>query len=421
MNVRITPTHLKGNVVVPPSKSLSHRAIIAAGLAEGKSIISNVMYSKDIKATIGAMRAIGAQIIEYDNYLEITGSSVKRINDIIDANESGSTIRFMIPIAIINSSKVKFIGKNNLCKRPLDPFFEIFDKQGIKYLHDEDYLPLEVEGALKPGEYFIRGDISSQFITGLLYALPLLDGDSVINITTPMESKGYIDLTIDVLKLFGIEIINDNYEKFYVKGCQKYKPCDYQVEGDFSQAAFFLVADMLGADIKLEAMNMSSHQGDMKILDDVKDFGAKVTYDNGLLSLTNNEIRNAIIDFSQSPDLGPALTVLAALANGTSKFINASRLRIKECDRITCMKEEIERLGGSIDEMDDGMIIYGVDRFHGGVVDSHNDHRVVMALAMATLKMDGELVIKNAEAINKSFPHFFEVFGNLGGKISYEN
>ena len=420
MNVRITPAKLSGNVIIPPSKSLSHRAIIAAGLSEGKSIISNIMYSRDIKATINAMRAIGAQIIEYDNYLEITGSKVSRVSDIIDADESGSTIRFMIPIALLVPDKITFIGKNNLCKRPLDSLLDIFDKQGISYKRKEDYLPLEVTGALKSGDFFIRGDISSQFITGLLYALPLLDGDSRIIITTKMESKGYIDLTIDILKLFGIKIINNNYEEFIIKGNQKYKACDYQVEGDFSQSAFFLVADMLGADIKLEAINMNSHQGDKKIIDDVKDFGGIVNYDNNLLDVKCDNVNSTIIDFSQSPDLGPALTVLASLANGTSKFINASRLRIKECDRITSMKEEIEKLGGAIDEMPDGMIIYGVNRLHGGVVDSHNDHRVVMALAMSTLKMDGDLVITNAEAINKSFPHFFEVFEKLGGKISYE-
>lgn len=420
MKVRITPTKLKGEVVIPPSKSLSHRAIIAAGLSEGKSIISNIMYSKDIIATINAMRALGAEITEYDNYLEIVGSKVKRVSDVIDANESGSTIRFMIPIAMTIKDKCTFIGKNNLCKRPLDSFFEIFEKQNIKYKRNEDYLPLEVEGALKPGSYEIRGDISSQFITGLLYALPLLNGDSVINITTPMESKGYIDLTIDILKMFGIEVINDNYEKFIVKGNQKFVAHDYMVEGDFSQSAFFLVADMLGADIKLKAMNMNSNQGDKKILNDVEDFGGKLLYSDGLLSVSADNIKNTIIDFSQSPDLGPALTVLAALANGTTKFINASRLRIKECDRITCMKEEIEKLGGAIDELPDGMIIYGVDRLKGGIVNSHNDHRVVMALAMATLKMDGDLVIENCEAITKSFPNFFDVFESLGGIIKYE-
>ena len=420
MDVIITPNKLHGEVIIPPSKSLSHRAIIAASLASGKSKISNVLYSNDIKATINAMRACGAKIEEFEDYLIIEGSNVIRKENIIDANESGSTIRFMIPIALVANEEVTFIGHNHLVKRPLDTFLEIFDKQGIKYERGEDYLPLKVKGGLKSGEFTVRGDISSQFITGLLYALPLLDGDSIIHISTEMESKGYIDLTIDILKMFGIEIENRNYQEFYIKGNQKYKPCDYIIEGDYSQSAFFLVANALGADIKLKAMEEKSHQGDKKIIDDMKAFGFDSKFSNGELILSGNESKGAVIDFSQSPDLGPALTVLASLSKGRSEFINASRLRIKECDRITCMKEEINKLGGNVTELQDGMIIDGVDMFHGGVVDSHNDHRVAMSLAMATLKMDGELKILNASSVSKSFPHFWKVFESLGGKIRYE-
>ena len=420
MDVIITPNKLSGSVVIPPSKSLSHRAIIAASLAKGKSKISNVMYSNDIKATINAMRACGAKIEEYKDYLIIEGSDVIRKESIIDANESGSTIRFMIPIALVSNEEITFVGKNHLVKRPLDTFLEIFDKQGIKYERGEDYLPLKVNGGLKSGEFTVRGDISSQFITGLLYALPLLDGDSVIHISTEMESKGYIDLTIDILKMFGIEIENRNYQEYYIKGNQKYKPCDYTIEGDYSQSAFFLVANALGADIKLLAMEEKSHQGDKKIINDMNDFGFSTKFINDELVIDKKNPHSAIIDFSQSPDLGPALTVLASLVPGKSEFINAGRLRIKECDRITCMKEEINKLGGNVEELPDGMIINGVNKLQGGVVDSHNDHRVAMSLAMATLKMDGELKILNASSVSKSFPNFWEVFENLGGKVRYE-
>ena len=420
MDVIITPNKLSGSVVIPPSKSLSHRAIIAASLAKGKSKISNVMYSNDIKATINAMRACGAKIEEYKDYLIIEGSDVIRKESIIDANESGSTIRFMIPIALVSDEEITFVGKNHLVKRPLDTFLEIFDKQGIKYERGEDYLPLKVNGGLKSGEFTVRGDISSQFITGLLYALPLLDGDSVIHISTEMESKGYIDLTIDILKMFGIEIENRNYQEYYIKGNQKYKPCDYTIEGDYSQSAFFLVANALGADIKLLAMEEKSHQGDKKIINDMNDFGFSTKFINNELVIDKKNPHSAIIDFSQSPDLGPALTVLASLVPGKSEFVNAGRLRIKECDRITCMKEEINKLGGNVEELPDGMIINGVNKLQGGVVDSHNDHRVAMSLAMATLKMDGELKILNASSVSKSFPNFWEVFENLGGKVRYE-
>ncbi len=421
MRVIITPNKLKGDVIIPPSKSLSHRAIIAAGLAKGESKISNIIYSKDILATISAMRSLGVEIKEFDDYLIIKGNKLKRVNDVIDANESGSTIRFIIPIALTIDEKITFVGHNNLVNRPLDTFFEIFDNQNIKYEKGEKYLPLTVYNGIKPGEFYIRGDVSSQFITGLLYALPLLNGDSVINITTDLESKGYIDLTIDVLKMFGVNVINENYKKFIIKGNQEYKPFDYEVEGDYSQAAFFLEANMLGAEINLLKMNKNSNQGDKKILNDIKDFGGELEFKDNKLVLVNKNLKPATIDFAQSPDLGPALTVLASLIPGESNFINAKRLRIKECDRITCMKEEIEKLGGNIKELPDGMIINGVNRFHGGVCDSHNDHRVVMSLAMATLMMDGDLIIDNYEAINKSFPHFFKIFEGLGGKVKYEN
>lgn len=420
MNVTIKPSHLEGSIMIPPSKSLSHRAIIAASLANGKSIISNVLYSKDIKATIEAMRACGAIIEEYEDSLVIYGSKVKRVKAMINANESGSTIRFMIPIALVTGEPIEFRGENHLVKRPLDTFLEIFDLQGISYERGEDYLPLKVNGAIKSGLYKVRGDISSQFITGLLYALPMLNGDSTIEITTELESKGYIDLTLDMLKKFGITIENRNYKEFYIKGNQEYTPCDYTIEGDFSQSAFFLVADCLGANIKLKAMNMDSHQGDKKILSDIEDFGSKIHYLEDTLYADSVKTKGATIDFSQSPDLGPALTVLAALSSGKSEFINAGRLRIKECDRITCMREELEKLGANITENPDGMEIIGVDNLTGGVIDSHNDHRVAMSFAMASLKASGDIKILNAGCVSKSYPNFWEVFERLGGKIEYE-
>lgn len=419
MNVIIKPSKLEGDVIIPPSKSLAHRAIIAAALANGKSVITNVQYSKDILATIDSLKAIGADIKELDNSLIINGSNVKRARNYIDANESGSTIRFMIPIALTCDGEIEFRGHNHLVERPLDIFFEIFDNQEIKYERKENYLPLKVNGKLKPGIFNIRGDISSQFITGLLYALPLLDKESRIVITTNLESKGYIDLTLDMLNKFGIKIINNNYKEFVIPGNQSYKPYDYDIEGDYSQSAFFLVADMLGANIKLKSMNKNSYQGDKKILKDIEDFNGEITFNDTEL-YCNGKSKGTTIDFSQSPDLGPALTVLASLSDGNSKFIDAKRLRIKECDRITCMKEELNKLGAKITEFDDGMDIIGVDSFTGGIIDSHNDHRVAMSIAMASLKATGDIKILNAECVSKSYPNFWHIFESLGGKIIYE-
>lgn len=422
MKAIIEPGLLNGEVVIPPSKSLSHRAIIAAGLACGRSVISNVMYSQDIIATIKAIKAIGATVVCHEDYLEVYGSNVKRARLEINANESGSTLRFMIPIALISPLNMVFKGENNLVNRPLDSYFEIFDEFNIKYKHPKDaYLPLETFGGLHAGVYKIRGDISSQFITGLLYALPLLPGDSKIVITSKLESKGYIDLTLDVLSQFGINIINKNYEEFIIEGFQTFKPHDYVIEGDYSQSAFFLVAGALGSDIMLKAMNPSSFQGDKKILSDVRDFKGIVNIFGNSIKAISGDLKGAVIDFSQSPDLAPALTLLACLSKGKSEFINASRLRIKECDRITAMREELNKMGADIIEKEDGMIINGVKELRGCVVDSHNDHRVCMTLAIAASIAKSPTTILDAECVSKSYPDFWDVFKKLGGNVRLED
>lgn len=421
MNVIVKPSKLKGTVMVPPSKSLSHRAIIAACLAKGKSIISNVLYSEDIIATLDAMEACGAKIKRLQNSLEIQGSQITRVRNEIDAHESGSTIRFMIPIALVNPKPVRFIGKNHLVKRPLDVYFNIFNEQGIKFKKGDDYLPLETTGGLKPGVFSIPGNISSQFVTGLLFALPLLDGDSKIVITSKLESKGYIDLTLDVLSLFGIEVLVEDENHYSIKGNQKYKSRNYTIEGDYSQSAFWLVADMIGHEVILQGMNLDSKQGDKKILQDIKDFGAKLNISSNALYCTVENKKPSTIDFSQSPDLGPALSVLASLTNGESNFVEASRLRIKECDRITCMKEELNKIGAKVSEEADTMSFVGVGQFEGGCdVDSHNDHRIAMAMAVAATVCNKEIRILNAGCVKKSYPHFFEDMKLLGGEIIYE-
>lgn len=421
MNVVIHPKNLKGSIIVPPSKSLSHRAIIAASLASGRSIISNVLLSQDILATIEAMKALGAHIEINGSSLIIDGTKPYRLSPSLCANESGSTLRFLIPIALTTSEPMTFEGKNHLIYRPLDTYFELFDEFGISYEHPKEaYLPLHTSGGFKAGTYRLRGDISSQFITGLFFALPLLDGDSTVEITTKLESKGYLDLTLDILKKFGIQIEIISNNRYYIKGNQLYKPCSYSVEGDYSQVAFFLVADALGADIKLLGMNLESYQGDKKILEDIKAMGGAISFDEQGLYCKPSKTYGATLDFSQSPDLGPALTILASLSLGTSNWINASRLRIKECDRISCMKEELEKMGAKIIEFPDGMQIDGVDHLVGTTVDSHNDHRIAMALAMASIKTKGDIRILNAGAVAKSYPHFWDDFKSLGGDIDYE-
>ncbi|OQY42688.1 MAG: 3-phosphoshikimate 1-carboxyvinyltransferase [Fusobacteriia bacterium 4572_74] len=419
MRVRIIPNKLKGDVVIPPSKSLAHRAIIAGSLADGKSTITNLNFSNDITVTTQAMKDLGVDIEIFEDYEVITGSkNLKRINDTINCGESGSTIRFMIPISLLADGEVTFVGEGRLTTRPLNIFHEIFDKQGIKYSHGVEELPLTIDGKLKSGKFEVRGDISSQFITGLLYTLPKLDGNSEIIITTNLESKGYIDLTLDILDKFGIKIINENYEKFIVPGNQGYKAHDYRVEGDFSQVAFWLVAGFLNDGINCLGMNPESLQGDSEIIKILKDMGGDLTVDEDIINITGKKSNGATIDLSQCPDLGPIVTVLASLSEGITYLINAGRLRIKESDRITSMTTELNKLGAKIVETENGMIIEGVKNLKGGVeVDAWNDHRVAMALAVASSRCDEPIILIGADSVKKSYPNFWKDFESLGGKI----
>ena len=420
MKVLIRPKKLNGVIDIVPSKSYSHRAIIAASLADGKSVIRNVLFSDDINRTIAACEAFGAKIKKFENYLIINGvEKVSRVKDLINVGESGSTIRFMIPIMLTNSSQMTFVGENNLVNRPLNAFYEIFEHQGILYKHPTNCnLPLVTTGGLKPDVFKLAGNVSSQYITGLLFALPLLDGDSEILISGDLESKAYIDLTLDILKLYNINIVNENYQRFVVLGNQKYKPCDYTIEGDFSQAAFFLSMGALGNNVSLGCMNLSSLQGDRKIIDDITSLGGRVIYEDGLLKALPTNLIGNTIDLSQSPDLGPTLSVLAALSLGETKFINAGRLRIKECDRITCVKEELNKLGANVSEGPEEMYFTGVNSLEGSLeLDSHNDHRIAMALAVASTVCTSPLLIEGAECVKKSYPHFWSDFVKLGGDI----
>lgn len=418
MKVLIRPKKLSGIIDVVPSKSYSHRAIIAASLAEGESVIRNVLFSNDINRTIECCEAFGARIQKFENYLIINGSGkINRTKSVVNVGESGSTIRFMIPIMLVNSSEMEFVGENNLNKRPLDAYYNIFDLQGIKYSHPEGFsMPLKTNGGLKSGIYELPGDVSSQYITGLLFALPLLDGNSKIVVTTNLESKAYVDLTLDILSKFGIKIINHNYQTFEILGNQKYMPNNYTIEGDFSQAAFFLSMGVLGNDVSLRCMNLDSLQGDKKIIEDIKALGGKVICENEVIKAIPSKLKGNVIDFSQSPDLGPVLSVLASLALGNTTFINASRLRIKECDRITCVKEELNKLGACVSESIDEMYFTGVNNLTGSLeLFAHNDHRIAMSLAVASTVCDSLIMIDGAECVKKSYPHFWDDFKKLGG------
>lgn len=421
----INPTDLKGRVFVPPSKSMAHRAIICAFLSEGVSEIDNVELSNDIIATCSAVESLGAGIDIMDcvipgrKKLVITGNgTVKVKSSRINCRESGTTARFIIPVSRLTSDSVIIDGENRLKERPFDVFYDIFKKQGISFETDNKKLPITLRGRLKPGVFEIRGDVSSQFISGLLLALPLLEGDSAIKITTPVESIGYIDMTLKTQKMFGVNIdFNHDENILIIPGWQKYSPCNYKVEGDWSQAAFWLAAGSMSGQVEVGGLNRESVQGDKVIEDIMKNMGIKLYWENGFLKAEKARPGCIDIDVSQCPDLVPILAVLSAIGDGCGKIYNAARLRLKESDRLKAVTVELKALGANIQEDGDSLIITGVERLKGGRVYGWNDHRIVMAAAVAAAACEHIVVIEGIDAVNKSYPTFWEHYKSLGGEV----
>lgn len=415
---KISPNKLKGTVVIPPSKSIGHRAIICASLAKGVSTLSNIGKSEDIDATMEAMKTLGAKIEREGDQLKIDGS--KTLVDIghqtIDCNESGSTLRFFIPL-VLHCEKTTFIGSKRLGQRPLDLYYSLFDQSGIQYETSSEGLPLTIHGGKLKNEIEISGNVSSQFITGLLFTLPMFSHDSQIRITTPLESKGYVDLTIDVMKAFGVSIEHHNYETFFIKGGQTYLPKDFYCEGDFSQAAFYLVAGVLGNDVQCKGLQANSKQGDKEILSIIEKMGGKIIITNDTITAIPSQTEGITIDASQIPDLVPILTVLGALSKGKTEIINAGRLRIKESDRLAAITEQINRLGGKVTEQPDGLIIEAVESLKGAVTHGCNDHRIAMSVAIAATRAENEIILEDSECVKKSYPNFWEDYKALGGVI----
>ena len=417
MITTIYPKSLKGNIGAPPSKSITHRALIAASLSKGWSKIENVLESQDILATSGAMVDFGATINRHDTWVDIfSKGQLQQPKHPVNCRESGSTLRFLAPFGALVEDPVVFNGDGKLKTRPMDDYFKIFEEKHVRFAYNEG-LPLVVEGQLTAGNYSVKGNVSSQFISGLMLSLPLVEGDSEIIVTTPLESKGYTDLTIDVLSHFGVKIDRVNDQHYRIKGNQKYKRADFRVEGDYSQAAFWIVAGLIGSVVQIDGLNMDSVQGDKKIIDIVKSMNGKIQVEGQRVIAKRSETFGTVIDGSQCPDLIPILTVLAAVSNGKTEIINASRLRLKESDRLKAIASELNKLGAQIIENEDGLTIFGHEHLEGGIVDSWNDHRIAMSLAIASIRCKEMVTITNSHAIEKSYPHFFEDFKKLGGII----
>lgn len=429
-SLRIEPRKLSGRIFIQPSKSMAHRLILCALLARGTSMIDNIVLSDDIRATLGACEALGASVRIEDSrrfsgrkrVVMTSSGEISAVRHEIDCYESGTTARFIIPVSRLSADPVTLIGRGRLVKRPFDVYKNILPGKGVRYEDEDGKMPIRLSGRLQPGEYELRGDVSSQFISGLLIALPFLEGDSIIRITGPLESRPYVEMTLDALKQFGISVEqSDDLRLFRIPGRQQAEACSLAVEGDWSQAAFFCVLGAISDEVAIEGLSRSSLQGDRVILDFVQAMGANTRWEQDTLLIKPEKLKSIEVDASQCPDLVPAVAVAAALCEGRSMITNAKRLRLKESDRLRAVCSEINKLGGHVEEMEDGLVIYGVERFRGARVDGWNDHRIVMSLAIASSCCDGPVEIDGFEAVSKSYPEFWDDFKSLGGRLDEQH
>lgn len=418
-NVTVTPAQLQGEVHIPPSKSDVHRAILCAALAKGTSRISPVVFSNDIQATIHCVKALGAAV-DYTpatQTLTVDGTNLPGGKQAeLNCGESGSTLRFLIPIAAAGGVTAAFTGEGRLPQRPIGIYLDTLPKAGVT-CQTGGGLPLTISGQLQSGTFTMPGNVSSQFITGLLLALPLLNGDSKIILTSPLESVGYIHMTLDTMAKFGVTARQTGYG-YFIPGNQQYQPVAYTTQGDWSQAAFFLTAGALQGSITVTGVDITSAQGDKEILDLLTRFGAEVTAGKSSVTVIGKPLRGITIDAQQIPDLVPVLAVAGALAQGTTSIINAQRLRIKESDRLEAITNALNNMGANVTQRPDGLKITGVPKLRGGTVEGCNDHRIVMAASIAALGAKQPTVITDGESINKSYPSFFEDYNRLGGNAN---
>ena len=401
MKVTITPSRASGCVLAPPSKSMAHRMLMGAGLADGTSVVDNIELSEDIKATLGILEALGAQYKIEDRKVIMQGVGGKRLQTTqkLNCNESGSTLRFFIPLLLSGGEKAEFTGAKRLFERPLGIYEEICNKQGL--LFEKHETGLTVGGQLQATHFKVQGNISSQFVTGLLFALPLLEEDSVLEVVPPVESRAYIDMTLETLQTFGIKVKQEG-NTFYIAGNQTYQSKDVTVEGDYSNAAFLDAFNLIGGNVIVQGLREDTLQGDC----------IYKTYYEVLKE------EHPVMDIAECPDLGPILMGMAAAGHG-ARFTGTRRLRIKESDRGTVMAEELAKFGIRVDVMENEIVVHkGTLTRPSESLDSHNDHRI--AMTMATLCTITGGTIDGAESVRKSFPNYYDVIEYLGIQVTRE-
>ena len=422
----IKSSFLQGEVTAPSSKSVAHRMMICAALSGKKCYIKNVSKSDDMTATIGCLSELGAKIT-FDNstvFVDATEfAKDKKKHYTLNCKESGTTVRIMIPLCASLGLNVTFTGEGRLPLRPLDEYLELFKQHSVKVEKGENYLPLTISGKLTGDFYEVSPKVSSQYVTGLLFAQSLLQNDSTLSLSSELLGSQYVDITLSVMRKFGVNIEKcDNSYKVF--GAQSYKAKDeysdenigINVEGDWSQAAFFLCAGAINGDITVNNLDINSTQGDKAIVEILKSFNADIEVRKNSVKVRKSELKSTTIDATDTPDLVPVVAVLSAFANGETNITGVSRLKFKESDRLLSTTNMIKSLGGNATYTDDVLTVYGNGKLIGGKVDSYNDHRIVMSSAVASLVCENDTVINDAQAVNKSYSDFFNDYNSLGGK-----
>lgn len=416
MLARVFPGRADGTVVAPPSKSVAHRALIAAALAKGKSRITGAGSSKDIIATTAALKALGAHITQQGETLIVDGCDPRaHAATSVDCNESGSTLRFLIPVFALGREETIFTGKGRLPHRPQQVYQQLFAEQGLPFAQTEQ--GIQLSGPLPAGHYRLRGDVSSQFVTGLLFALPLCEQDSVLEISEPFESRSYVVMTLKILRGFGINAEWQSENLLRIPGKQCYHPQDVTVEGDYSGAAFFGLLGALSGPVHCCGLRADTAQGDAVFFNFLRQFGAEVEAIKDGFAVSPASLTGGTIDLADCPDLGPAAMVLACFAKGETTLQNAARLRLKESDRIAAMEAELRKFGFLIESSENEIIVHGkVGEMPESVpvIDAHNDHRIAMSMAICAAASGMPAEIAGAECVAKSYPEFFDDLRRAG-------
>ena len=415
------PARIGGTVSAPPSKSMAHRAVLCSALAKGTSHIENLEFSKDISATLAAAGQLCARVESGPADVLVEGlGHFRPVFGPVDCCESGSTLRFLIPLASLTGQSITFVGRGRLMERPQSVYETLYREQNLHF--EQANGQLTVAGSLRSGEYTLAGNVSSQFISGLLFALPLLAGDSTLHLIPPVESRSYIDMTRAVQAAFGVTSRWLDGNTLALPGRQHYRPCDYDVEGDYSQAAFPAVLGAVCGGVTVTGLSPDTLQGDAVILDILHRCGAQFTRDGDTVTFAKAPLHGVDIDLADCPDLGPVLMVLGLLCEGTTVIRNAERLRLKESDRIAAMEAELRACGGVLESEGGTITVHGcAEHLHApeGILHGHNDHRVVMSLAVLSAAAGLPLTVDDAEAIQKSWPNFFAAIRPLGVEVEY--